>query len=122
MALILFSGCVRPVNVVQALGLNATFLCQHPTDNGTLEWIINGTIVRGVSNNAMIRIEGRGNSTEALIIRALSQFNKTEVVCVLFIVELNGSIVVDRSTPATLTLQGKFYISGLDTKFCFEIH
>ena len=99
-------GFVRPVNVVQAEGLNATFLCQHPTDSGTIEWIINGTTFRRVSNVDMIRIEGRGNSTEALIMRAVPQFNETEVVCVLYIIEPNGTVTVDRSTPATLTVQG----------------
>ena len=97
---------IRPVHMVQAKGLNATFLCQHPTDSGTIEWIINGTTFRRASNGDMIRIEGRGNSTEALIMRAVPQFNETEVVCVLFIIEPNGNATVDRSTPATLTIQG----------------
>ena len=54
----------------------------------------------------MIRIEGRGDSTEALIISAFSKFNGTKVVCVLFIIEHNGTATVDRSTSATLTVQG----------------
>ena len=92
--------------VTQALGLDATFLCQHPTDSGTIEWIINGTRFRGASSNGMIVIEGRGNATEGLKIRALPQFNGTELVCVLYIIEPNGTVTVDRSTPATLTVQG----------------
>ena len=99
-------GYVSPVNVVQARGSNATFLCEHPTNSGTIEWIVNGTRFREVSNNDMIRIEGRGNSTEALIMKAVSHFNETEVVCVLFIIEPNGTVTVDRSTPVTLTIQG----------------
>ena len=54
----------------------------------------------------MIRIEGHGNSTEALTIRALPQFNETEVVCVLYIFDLNGTVTVDKSSPVTLTVQG----------------
>ena len=53
------------------LGLDATFLRQHPTDSGTIEWIINGTRFRGASSNDMIVIEGRGNATEGLKMRAL---------------------------------------------------
>ena len=60
---------IRPGDVVQAQDLNATFLCQHPTDSGTIQWIINGTWFREVSNDDVIRIEGRGNSKEALIMR-----------------------------------------------------
>ena len=101
-----FSGNVRPANVTQALGLDATFLCQHPTDSGTIEWIINGTRFRGASSNDMIVIEGHANATEGLKMRALPQFNGTEVVCVLYIIEPNGTVTVDRSTPATLTVQG----------------
>ena len=86
--------------------MDATFLYQHPTDSGTIEWIINGTRFRGASSNGMIVIEGRGNATEGLKMRALPRFNGTEVVCVLYIIEPNGTVTVDRSTPATLTVQG----------------
>ena len=98
-----------PSNVVQAQGLAAEFLCQHPTDSGTMQWLINGTLFRYVSNDAFIRIESRGNSTKALIIRALPQYNGTEVVCVLYIVEPNGTLTVDRSTLVTLIIQGINY-------------
>ena len=54
----------------------------------------------------MIVIEGRGNATEGLKMRALPQFNGTRVVCVLYIIEPNGTLTVDRSTPATLNVQG----------------
>ena len=70
-----------------------------------MQWLINGTLFRYVSNEAFIRTEGRGNSTEALIMRALPQYNKTEVVCVSYIIELNGTVTVDRSTPAVLIVQ-----------------
>ena len=64
------------------------FLCQHPTDTGTIEWIINGTRFRGASSysNFMIVIEGHGNATKGLKMRALPQFNGTKVVCVLYII------------------------------------
>ena len=104
--------------MVQAQGLNASFLCQHPTDSGTIQWIINGIRFRAVSNNDMIIIEGRGNATEALIIRALSQFNGTEVMCVLYIIEANGTVTVDRSTPVTLTIQG----TGTKLKLIAPLH
>ena len=81
-----FSG--YPVSVIQAQGLNAKFLCQHPTDSGTIQWLINGTLFRNVSNEDFIRIKGRGNSTKALIMRAIPQYNNTEVVCVLYTTEL----------------------------------
>ena len=86
--------------------MDATFFCQHPTDSGTIEWIINGTRFRGASSNDMIVIEGRGNATEGLKMRSLPQFNGTKVVCVLYIIEPNGTVTVDRSTPAILTVQG----------------
>ena len=107
MILLFNLGFVRPANITQALGLNATFLCQHPTDSGTIKWIINGTRFRGTSSNGMIVIEGHGNATEGLRMRALPQLNGTEVVCVLYIIDPNGTVTVDRSTPATLTVQGE---------------
>ena len=91
---LIFLGYVCPDNVVQAEGLNATFLCQHPTDSGTIEWIINGTRFRGVSGDDMIVIEGHANATEAVKIRALPQFNGTKVVCALYIIEPNGTLTV----------------------------
>ena len=94
------------MSVVQAQGLDAKFLCRHPTDSGTIQWQINGSMFRYVSNEGLIRIEGRSDSTEALIIRALPQYNETEVVCVLYTIELNGNVTVDTSTPATLIVQG----------------
>ena len=99
----LILGCIHPANVTQALGLDATFLCQHPTDSGTIE---NGTRFREASSNGAIVIEGHGNATQVLKMRALPQFNGTEVVCVLYIIEPNGTVTADRSTPATLTVQG----------------
>ena len=54
----------------------------------------------------MIVIEGPGNGIERLKMRALPQFNGTEMVCVLYIIEPNETVTVDRSTPATLTVQG----------------
>ena len=86
--------------------MEATLFCQHPADSGIIEWIINGTRFRGVSSNGTIVIVGHGNATESLKMRALPQFNGTEVVCVLYIIEPNGTVTVDRSTPATLTVQG----------------
>ena len=73
--------------MTQALGLDARFLCQHPTDTGTIEWIINGTRFRGASSysNSMIVIEAHGNATEGLKMRTLPQFNGTKVVCLLYI-------------------------------------
>ena len=61
---------------------------------------------RGASSNGIIVIEGVGNATEELKMRALPQFSGTEVVCVLYIIEPNGTVTVDRSTSITLTLQG----------------
>ena len=99
-----FSG--HPVSVVQAQGLDAEFLCRHPTDSGTIQWLVNGTMFRYVSNEGFIRIEGRGNSTEALVIRAITQYNGTEVLCELYTINFNGTITVDRSLQAQLTIQG----------------
>ena len=110
-----------PADVVQAEGLDATFLCQLPTNNiGTIEWLINGTSLQVVSGEAAIRREGRGEATEALIIPAISQFNGSSVLCTLYIIEPNGTAMVIDSTPATLTVQGitkvilelaKFYLN-----------
>ena len=90
---------------MQAQGLEAEFLCQHPTNSGTIQWLINETRFRYVSYEAFLGIEGRPNATEALIMRALPQYNKTEVVCVSYIIEPNGTVTVDRSTPAVLIVQ-----------------
>ena len=70
-----------------------------------MQWLINGTLFRYVSNEAFIRIEGRPNSTGALI-RSLPQYNEPEVVRAIYIIALNGTARVDRSTPAILTVQG----------------
>ena len=89
-------------------------MCQHPTDNGTIQWQINGTaaLLGYVSEEGFKKIEGRGEATEALLIRAIPQYNETEVVCIFYIIELNGTHSVDRSTPATLTVQGTIVTSS----------
>ena len=83
----------------------ATFLCRHPTNSGAIEWQINGTSLRNM-NSGQIRGEGRGNSTEALIITALARFNGTSIVCILYITEPDGTAEIIESTPAILSVQG----------------
>ena len=90
------SGSILPATVVQAEGLDATFLCQLPASNGAIEWQINGTSLRNE----------RGERTEALIISALPQFNGTSVVCILYIIEANGTAIFTESKPALLFVQG----------------
>ena len=98
-----------PATVVQGEGLDATFLCQLPTFNdGTsaIEWQINGTSLRNVNAiEGQIR-KGRGEATEALIIRALTQLNGTSIVCILYIIEPNRTAEIIESTPAILFVQG----------------
>ena len=53
-----------------------------------------------------ITTEGRGEATEALIISALPQFNGTSVVCILYIIEPNGTVVLIESASAMLVIQG----------------
>ena len=87
--------------------MDATFLCQLPTNSGSIEWQINGTSLRNVNvSEGHIRKEGRGDSTEALIITALAQFNRISIVCILYIIEPNGTAEVIESTPAILRVQG----------------
>ena len=105
-------GSISPTTVVQAEGLDATFLCQLPTGGITIEWQINRTSFRSVNaSEHPIRKEGRGNDTEALIIPALPQFNGTSIVCILYIIELNGTadFIESITTPALLIVQGSSY-------------
>ena len=95
-----------PATVVQAEGLDATFLCQLPANYGSIEWQINGTSLRNVNISGQIRKQGRGEATEALIITALPQFNGTSVVCVLYIIDTNGTVTFIDSKPALLFVQG----------------
>ena len=96
-----------PADVVQAEGLNGTFLCQLPTDSGSIEWQTNGVSLRNsnATEAAIIR-EGRGESTEALVIPAIPNYNGSSVVCILYIIQPNGTDMFIDSTPATLTVQG----------------
>ena len=104
------AGSISPTTVVQAEGLDATFLCQVPTDSSSIEWQINGISLRNVNaGGGQIRREGRGNNTEALIIPSLPQFNGTSIVCILYIIGLNGTANFIESTPALLIVQGSSY-------------
>ena len=95
-----------PASVVQAEGLDATFLCQHPTDSGTIDWTINGTALRNIdTSNGLIRSEGRGAAVEALIIAAIPKYNNTVVACLKFI-RINESVILETSPPAVLMVQG----------------
>ena len=101
------SGSIFPVTVVQAEGLDAIFLCQPPTNAGSIEWLINGTSFHNVNASAgQIRKQGRGEETEALIIPALVQFNQTSDMCILYIIEPNGTVAFIESSPAMLIVQG----------------
>ena len=103
-------GSISPAIVVQAEGLDATFLCQLPAAGIAIEWQINRTSLSNVNaGEGQIRKEGRGNDTEALIIPALPQFNGTNVVCILYIIEPNGTADFIESTPALLIVQGCSY-------------
>ena len=53
-----------------------------------------------------IRKGGRGEEIEALIIPALVQFNQTSVMCILYIIEPNGTVAFIESSPAMLIVQG----------------
>ena len=100
-------------DVVQAEGLNATFFCQLPNNgcsSGTIEWQINGTSLRISNIGGNVMRQGRGQETEVLIIHALPHLNKTAVVCVLYIIDENGTVTFIESTPATLTVQGWSHI------------
>ena len=96
-----------PATVVQAEGVDATFLCQLQANYGSIEWQINGTSLRNVNiSGDQIRRQGRGEETKALIISALPQFNGTSVVCILYIIETNGTVTFTESKPALLFVQG----------------
>ena len=92
--------------MIQAEGVDAEFLCQHPTDSGTIDWMINGTALRDIdTSNGLIRSEGRGGATEALIIAAIAQYNNTAVICRKYI-RMNRTVTLETSPIATLTIQG----------------
>ena len=96
----------QPATIVQAEGLEAQFLCQHPTDSGTIDWTINGVRLRNIdTSDGTIRTEGRGAAVEALVITALAQYNETEIVCIIY-KRINGSVEVEYSTPSRLIIQG----------------
>ena len=106
-SLTLLLGSVLPTTVVQAEGLDATFLCQLLAGSGAIEWQINGTPLRNVNiSDGQMQREGRGEGTEALIICALPQLNGTRVVCILYILETNGTVTFIDSKPALLFVQG----------------
>ena len=108
------AGSISPTTVVQAEGLDATFLCQLPTAGIVIVWQINRTSLHNVNaGGGQIRKEGRGHDTEALIIPALPQFNGTSIVCILYniITEPNGTITFTESAPAQLIIQGAYFIS-----------
>ena len=97
------TGSISPTTAVQAEELDAIFLCQLPTAGSAIEWQINRTSLHNVNTGeGLIRREGRGNNTEAVIIPALPQFNGTSIVCILYIIEPNGTWDFIESTPALL--------------------
>lgn len=103
------AASIMPASVVQAEGLDAIFLCQHPTDSGTIDWTINGTALRNIdTSNGLIRSEGRGAAVEALIIAAIPKYNNTVVVCLKFI-RINESVILETSPPAVLMVQGTLH-------------
>ena len=92
--------------IVKAEGLEAEFLCQHPTDSGTIDWTIDGVHLRNIdTNDGSIRTEGRGAAVEALVIKALARYNGTEIVCITY-ARRNERVDVEYSTPARLLVQG----------------
>ena len=100
------TGSGFPASVVQAQGVDAEFLCQHPTDSGTIDWTINGTTLRNIdTSTGLIRSEGRGGVTEALVITAIPEYNNTVIVCLRFI-RTNETVILERSPPAILIIQG----------------
>ena len=98
-----------PATVVQAEGLDATFLCQLPANYGSIEWQINGTSLgnlRNVNISGQIQRQGCGEATEAVIISALPRFNGTSsIVCILYIIDTNGTVTFIDSKPALLVVQ-----------------
>ena len=83
-------------DVAQAEGLNATFYCQLPK-NGSIEWKINGTSFRDINTSKIVK-QGRGEETEVVIIHALPQLNKTGLVCELYTINENGTVMFIEST------------------------
>lgn len=67
---------------------------------------MDGVYLRNIdTSDGTIRTEGRGAGIEVLIIRALSQYNETEIVCITYI-RRDGTITVEESAPARLLVQG----------------
>ena len=97
--------------VIEAVGADITFLCQHPTGSGTIVWLLNGSVWRELTNNdsteGLIRGEGRGNNTEALVVKATSRFNRTTILCNYIILLENGTATESESQPTRLIVQGK---------------
>ena len=85
--------------MIQAEGVVATFLCQHPqADN--INWRLNGTGLNRLNPRPSgIRV---GEIGDLLNITALSGYNNTEVRCVALL--LNGT--TELSSPVYLTVQG----------------
>ena len=101
-------GSQWPADVVQAKGLDAIFLCQLPNYGISIEWQINETPLRNYNSSAndLIRREGRGNNTEALVIPATPHLNESSVLCIMYIIGANQTAEFIKSTPATLVIQG----------------
>lgn len=96
-----------PSTIVQAEGLDAEFLCEDPA--GTIDWKLNETYLRNIdSSDGSIRREGRGSTTEALVVRAMAKYNNTDIHCVIFYTNGDGTVTVEQSEPAKLIIQGEF--------------
>ena len=96
-----------PSTIVQAEGLDAEFLCEDPA--GTIDWKLNGTYLGNIdSSDGSIRREGRGSTTEALVVRAMAKYNNTDIHCVIFYTNGDGTVTVEQSEPAKLIIQGEF--------------
>ena len=78
--------------------MDAKFLCGDPS--GTIAWKLNETYLRNIdSSDGSIRRDGRGSTIEALVVRAMAKYN-TDVQCVIFFTNGDGTGTVEQSEPA----------------------
>ena len=92
-----------PMSVNATLGSTATFNCSSNSSVATFVWLVNGSVLTGLSGGITARQDGR---TSFLHIPAREENNNTFVVCELYIRYPVRSVVL--SDPAVLRVQGMF--------------
>ena len=91
------------MSVNATLGSTATFNCSTNASGVSFAWLVNGSVLTGLSGGITAHQDGR---TSFLHIPAREEYNNTFVVCELTIRDPVWSVVFN--APAVLRVQGMF--------------